>query len=72
MFWIVFSLIMLLLFVPAIVAFSKLPQKDKTKARVVICVLALMAFVPGLNILVLIGIVVYFGVQWKNEEIDRG
>lgn len=72
MFWIVFSLIMLLLFVPAIVAFSKLPQKDKTKARVVICVLALLAFVPGFNILVLIGIVVYFGVQWKNEEMDRG
>ena len=72
MFWVVFSLIMLLLFVPAIVAFSKMPQRDKTKARITICVLALLAFVPGLNILVLLGIIVYLGVQWKNEVMERG
>ena len=72
MFWVIFSIIMLLLFVPAIVAFSKMPQRDKTKARIVICILALLAFVPGLNILVLLGIIVYLGVQWKNEEMDRG
>ena len=70
MFWVVFSLIMLLLFVPAIVAFSKMPQKDKTKARIIVCILAVLAFVPGLNILVLLGIIVYIGVQVKNEELE--
>ena len=70
MFWVVFSLIMSLLFVPAIVAFSKMPQKDKTKARIIVCILAVLVFVPGLNILVLLGIIVYIGVQVKNEEME--
>lgn len=74
MFWTIVLIVLGFLLIPAIVAFSQLPQEDKPSWKVIISVLVVMAILPGVNVLVLFGIVVYVFVKLVNKylEEDKG
>ena len=63
MFWIVTFVLFAALLVPAITAFSNIPQDNKNLTRIGIVVLVFLAILPGVNLLVLFGVAVYVGVK---------
>ena len=70
MFWVITWSLMALLLFPAIVAFSKIPQENKNLWRAVVVALVFLAILPGVNLFVLFGIVVYIGVKLVNRNLD--
>lgn len=67
MFWVVALSLLAILLIPAITAFSNIPQDNKNLTRVAIVVLVFLAILPGVNILVLFGVVVYVGIKIVNH-----
>ena len=63
MFWVVALSLLAILLIPAITAFSNIPQDNKNLTRVAIVVLVFLAILPGVNLLVLFGVAVYVGVK---------
>lgn len=66
MFWSIVWIVLGILLIPAVLAYSEIPQEDKPSKKVVIAVLAVAAILPGINVLVFYTLVVYGLVKVVN------
>lgn len=66
MFWTIVWIVLGILLIPAVVAYSEIPQEDKPSKKVVIAALAVAAILPGINVLVFYTLVVYGLVKVVN------
>lgn len=71
MFWTIVWIVLGILLIPAVVAYSEIPQEDKPSKKVVIAVLAVAAILPGINVLVFYTLVVYGLVKVVNAYLKE-
>ncbi len=71
MFWTIVWIVLGILLIPAVMAYSEIPQEDKPSKKVVIAVLAVAAILPGINVLVFYTLVVYGLVKVVNAHLKE-
>ena len=71
MFWTIVWIVLGILLIPTVIAFSEIPQEDKPSKKVVIAALAVAAILPGINVLVFYTLVVYGLVKVVNAYLKE-